>query len=270
MMDYGNHLALLCIIPCYQCCLNLAGKSNDVLDIGSQSVAKSYREKLGWEGGGRTGEHSEWSFCMQVAVYCEEIDRAEGFAKQLKALESNAFARGLFTYPPRVFFFAIIALWQARATGKRRYKKEGRAYAKQIQLWVRKKQNINMAHKHLIVQAELLSLEGKASYASQKALYDQAIAASVRAGFLQDAALAAHLASRALEADRKTYFTRSIEMYSKWGAVAVVSYLLKSLEQSSANASSNGNETVGYRSRTRFDNSLVLSHNSLASSHLQP
>lgn len=81
--------------------------------------------------------------------------------------------------------------------------------------------------------------------------YDKAIAASQRSGFLQDAALAAVLASNAVEdeyADR--YIDLSDELWESWGARAVLSHLLDARQ--AVKRDSNASMSSSYRSRRRF------------------
>jgi predicted ATPase/signal transduction histidine kinase len=81
----------------------------------------------------------------------------------------------------------------------------------------------NYRHKHVLVRAELARLRDQPQEAG--ALYDQAIDASRREGFLQDEALANELAGRFYRAiDRKRiaalYMNAAVRAYARWGATA--------------------------------------------------
>ena len=107
-----------------------------------------------------------------------------------------------------------------------------------------------------------------------KAAYDKAIGASARAGFLQDAALAAHLASNIVpdEHDSLSYFHRAQEFYLRWGARGVVDHLLEKRRGDLASISSFDTTSVqessassgtGHRSRRRFDPRFAIERKSL-------
>jgi signal transduction histidine kinase len=81
----------------------------------------------------------------------------------------------------------------------------------------------NFRHKHLIVAAELARLKEQPLQAGT--MYDEAIEAARREGFLQDEALANELAGRFYRAlDRKRiaalYLSAAIRAYARWGATA--------------------------------------------------
>jgi hypothetical protein len=92
-----------------------------------------------------------------------------------------------------------------------------------------------------------------------------AIQAATRAGFLQDAALAAHLASRAVseKGTRLEYFRRACALYDSWGTLGVVMHIeTKNSSTLLDNASSSiGRGTIRssscIRSRQRFDDALI-------------
>ena len=96
---------------------------------------------------------------------------------------------------------------------------------------------INVVHKLQILDAEMQTIEPKKSRedTTLAPLYDKAIASATKAGFLQDAALAAQLASYAVqdERDSREYFRRSCELYQSWGAKGVVDYLERSSDSTS-------------------------------------
>jgi hypothetical protein len=215
---------------------------------------------------------------MQIAFYCEEYDLATVMANKVESLNPGA-TRALPLYHARVFFFCLIAIHNAKQTGKRQYKQKAKKYYNMVRGWVFKQKAINVVHKYQILQAEMATLEPKRLQQDWKltAAFDKAIAASIRSGFLQDAALAAHLASQAIQdtEESRHYFLRSCELYRSWDANGVADHLERSSKRHGRNVlrrSSDGSVLShkssssfqkGYRSRERFDKSLSIRHNSL-------
>ena len=255
-------------LPLYQCVLNLAGKSPNVLDL---NKSNDYRAKLGWEN--RTGEETEWSYRMQVAFYCEDFRLATELADKLMAIPPGQ-ARTFPYYQTRVFFFVLIALWNCKTGNaksgsavKQKYKLAAKKYYNLIKGWVVKKRAINMVHKLQILEAEMNSMDKKVHPKIVTASFDEAIAASTKSGFLQDAALASHLASRTVKDKdaRKRYFERALEFYDSWGAIGLVDYLSEntSAGQVSSVLLSRSASSLGFRSRTRYDRRLSEQHKNL-------
>jgi len=271
MDDYGQKTMLLANVPVYQCVLNLTGLSDDILDF-SRGKAVDYRNKLGWEC--RTGEQAEWSFHMQISFYCEDYATASALAdNKVEPLNPGA-TRALPLYHARVFFFCLIAIHNAKETGKRQYKVKAKKHFKVVREWVVKQQAINVVHKMHILDAEMLTLEAERKQQDGKlsVAFDKAITTSLRAGFLQDAALAAHLASRAVrnKEARQDYFTRSCELYRSWDANGVADYLERARRhrpslgtRTNSAGSSSSFRSKGCRSRERFDKTLSIKHTKL-------
>mmetsp|Transcript_24741 Transcript_24741/g.55964 ORF Transcript_24741/g.55964 Transcript_24741/m.55964 type:complete len:242 (+) Transcript_24741:173-898(+) len=111
---------------------------------------------------------------------------------------------------------------------RRRWKKKGLKSLKLIRGWV-KKENVNLEHSLLILDAELAVLERKRSaYIEDR--YKSAIQTAKVNGFLQDQALSNELASLyfAGQGDvtrRGSYMKHAIDCYSEWGALAKVDQL---------------------------------------------
>ena len=296
MMEYNQKFWVLMNVPLYQCLLNLAGRSNCIVNL-SCGKAKEFRDILGWDD--RAGEESEWSYKMQLAVYCEDLPLATELADKLMKIPPGS-SRSFAYYHTRVFFFAIISLWNCKkrkrkTTNRWEYRWAFKKYFNMMNEWVMKKRAINLVHKLLILKAERLSMRRRRIDPRDLSdAYDKAISSSIRSGFLQDAALAAHLASRCrkLEVyDRKAYHERALELYSSWGAHGIVDYLqthigsrswssydsltftcMESTTERTCGSSYHGSPggSGGYRARERFDKTVVDEHkkNLLASTLL--
>lgn len=263
MFKYGQTMFLLSNVPLYQCVLNLTGQTDDILDMAS-GTACDYRTRLGWTC--RTGEQAGWSHQMQIAFYCEKFDLATSLYEKLEPVYAGA-DRGLPLYHARVFFFALICIHNAKNGGRRKYRAEARKHLNVLRGWVMENRAINIVHKLMILQAEMMTLDKKKSDSEILAAFDKAIVAAAKVGFLQDAALAAHLGSRAAanEETCQEYFRRARDMYLSWGAVGVIDHLEEATPhyQETSDSASFGASGTRFRGRSRFDNSLERRHHSL-------
>lgn len=87
----------------------------------------------------------------------------------------------------------------------------------------------NFQHRHLILQAEAARLENQ-PLTSVLNLYENAIEAAARAGFIQDEAITCELCGRLFHANHiyrlaRVYIKEACEKYSRWGAKAKVDAL---------------------------------------------
>jgi hypothetical protein len=246
----------------------------------SHGVAERYRKRFG--GRSSRGQESDCSYLMQIAFYCEDFRLATRMAEKLKHL-GNGIMRGSFFEQTRVFFFTLIAIQQVRTNNRRPlkqeiFRREAKKLYEVVRSWVIDKKSINAAHKLLILDAEMMSIQRRPQVDSDtmRAAYDKAVAASTRSGFLQDGALAAHLASRAIPEAKDLYLERALELYSSWGAAGLVEHLLKKPSVGASESSSSlsdsapeGTPTLqqqsgtSFRSRERYDARLVQAHRSL-------
>lgn len=266
MMEYGHKFFLLINVPIHQCVLNLTGKSNDILDLYG-GVAAFYREKVGWES--RAGEQVQWSYALQLAVYCECLDLATEMYETLEPLPPGV-SKSVVFYPTRIFFFAVIAIWNFKSNGKRKWKHAARKHMATIKGWVAKNGAINLAHKVLILEAEEASMKKNVSEQELVALYDKAINVSAKTGFLQDAGLASHLASRSVTDGRSSrdYFRRCIDHYVRWGAKGIPSFLTRenaNLPSSLMLPRVESARQNGFRARERFDMEVIEEHKNVSS-----
>ena len=263
--EYGDISSLLTNIVPYQSVLNLTGRSDNILDL-SKGIAMNLRTKVGRTNS--NGDIVEWDFSLMITFYCEEFKLATQAAQKLKKLRGLENLSAVVFFPVRIFFFILLALRQFKDTGKWSYRREAKKYYTLFRKWVVKLGAINLVHKLLILDAEMLSTERKVKSDMLKTAYDRAIAASSRTGFLQDAALAAHLASLSITdvEDRMEYQFRARNFYLKWGATGVVEYLEASSKfntippAATTDTSSSILPRPGFRSRERFDKKVSDQH----------
>jgi hypothetical protein len=225
MLEYGQKTIFLQILPIWQCMLNLSGLSADPFDMDS-GEAMDKQKLVGNEND--VGEQARWSFLMQIAYYMGNFELASRMSVKLQSLNIG-FMKAHVLYQVRVFFFGLIAIENARYTGKRKFVKEAAQHISEMRSWVEKRA-VNLEHKLLILEAEYDRLSVKTGLRLQSR-YDAAITASTRVEFVQDAALAAQLAGRALlqfedtKTSAKSYFISSYETWLSWGAFAVAKCL---------------------------------------------
>lgn len=266
MIEYNSRVWAFINLPVLQCVLNLTTETIDnMLDFGVGKAA-DLRAQLGWES--KTGEQSDWSYIMQMAFYVEDFDVANGMIERLKPVQQGL-SRPLAFFQARVFFFALNAMRLAKETGKARYRREAAKYTNEMRKWVIKKRCFSVGHKLKVLEAEMMSMnlsrrEKRNGSGGDKLMraYDLAITMSTKTGFLQDAALAAQLGSRCTYLDSETrsdYLRRACDLFTRWGAVGVVSSLAKS-HPALTISQEQGGSTQGYRSRERFDKSVTDSH----------
>lgn len=217
-------------MPLLQCVLVLSGTTDDPIDM-SRGRAIDRQYELGNENG--IGQQACWSFTMQLAFYMHNDELASEMSSKLQTLKLG-FMKAHVLYQVRVFFFGLIAIKNARLTRKRRYRVEASRHIATMRHWVSQRA-ANLVHKLLILVAYKASLTGKSGLLLQS-LYDDAIAASRKSGFVQDAALASELAGDCLATfeDSKnyaeSYYVNAHRMWLSWGAIAVANKLSERLE----------------------------------------
>ena len=249
---------------------NLCGYKENILSM-DQSPLKDLRQKMGWKEGASGGSSSD-SLRMQIAFYCEEYDLAYTLAKGLIQQGAGVIA-GVWPDQQRTFFYCLMELQQMRESKRIRpkiresHRKASQKHYDQMRHWVVDMQSINSAHKLLILDAEMMSMSKSHSLEEIKKAYDRGIAAAIRTGFLQDGALAAHLASRTLSgSDKQAYWERAMELYTKWGAKGVVSHLSKKKRRNmmaTNDLPSEEESSTGFRARSRIDVTVSDNHKKL-------
>ena len=256
MEDYGHKNLLFLNLSLFQTLINITSLNGDphhgtkrtnvqtqgetIFDIGGGSSG-ALRRRLGWNG--KTGLQSDFSYLLQIAIFCRNLPLAiETKTKLLDTDKDNsAVVKAQYYFGlARVFYMCLVSYWQAKKCKKinfvkrKQYLKEAKKYHDLMRHWVVKLGNINLPQKLFILDAEELSIQlkkgkggerAKESETRVKECYEKAIRASTRSGFVQDAALAAHLASEALPSEREEYWERARASYLKWGAIGIVQYV---------------------------------------------
>ena len=256
--DYCQDLRLLHMLPIYQLVLNLTGRSSNVLSM-YEGKAMAYRARLGWETKGRPGETAQWSYACHLYVYLEEFDKANEMFDLVVPLDPGPL-RHFPVWHVRIFFLAIIAIQRAKDspwTQRGKWKRHINTFLGLMRMWVKERKAINLAHKYMLVEAELLTMQRK--YPSDEILtaaYGKAISQASKSGYPQDTGLAAALAARALKnhVDQEYYARLAQKSYSKWGALGVVQHLQQTSEihRRASLVETSSSLDFGVRGRRRF------------------
>mmetsp|Transcript_19380 Transcript_19380/g.32185 ORF Transcript_19380/g.32185 Transcript_19380/m.32185 type:complete len:242 (+) Transcript_19380:171-896(+) len=233
--------------------------------------AMDLRKGRGWETT-RAGETSQWSYSLQLYYYCEEMDLCNEVYEKLVDIDVGLLRASCFWHL-RVFFLALVAIenTKLKVKSKRNWKHDAKRYVNMIRIWVTKHQAINMAHRLLILEAF------QKNHASERELvtcFDAAIARSAKAGFQQDAALAAAIAVRLVqdETNKLAYARRARELFTSWGALGVVEYLASTTHiysksekftRPSLIVRAMSRQTVN-RARARFDDCIPAQHREIS------
>ncbi|MFT3769648.1 MAG: GAF domain-containing protein [Minicystis sp.] len=146
-------------------------------------------------------------------------DLAEASAQAEAAARDAEFLRGYIPFAEHTFYAALTLLAQPDGTGGRL------ALVSPLQQRLRGWEEgcpENFRHKRLLVDAEIARVEGRVVDAGR--LYDRAIEAAAKAGFVQDAALANELSGRfygALDLSRvgDMYLRAAAQGWARWGAL---------------------------------------------------
>lgn len=156
--DYNQDLRLLHMLPIYQLVLNLTGKSSDTLSM-YDGKAMDYRRKLDWQKKDRPAETAQWSYACHLYVYLEEFDKAYEMYDLVVQLDIGPL-RHFPVWHVRIFFLAIIAIQRARGspwTQRIKWKRQIDKFLAQMRMWVQERKAINLVHKYILLEAELLT-----------------------------------------------------------------------------------------------------------------
>jgi hypothetical protein len=154
---------------------------------------------------------------MHLFLHCQEFKSATNVLEKLVPSKAGILEFHV-TWHVRVFNFALVSIHNARKRGmprKQKWTKRAKKFVSMIKTWVNECKAINMGHKLLILEAELLTLQ--TPYPNDRILmnaYDDVIVRSARSAFKQDAALAASLACSAVRdrVEKRRYAQRCQEL----------------------------------------------------------
>ena len=216
-----------------------------------------------------TGKELLQGYGMQLAFYMGDIEQATEYYEASKDATTGV-ARATIAHHTHLFFFALICIENFRLKGKSKFKNEAKKYMDTLRELV-EDGAINLVQKVQLLDAEFMSLTSK-DEREVIPKYEKAIKSASRAGFLQDGALGNYLCAQYCvrnedEVSAESYATKSYELYSTWGAVAVAESVEARnplLFVNSPSTTSMGRLSNSGLSRTHFRESFALMHKSLS------
>lgn len=211
-----------------QVLLNLMGRTADPVAFSGETYRDAEIDSLSAKGDDATSRFfyyfNKQSLCFLFGRYAEAVRHGESASASTEA------AIGLPDLAFWAFWDALSRVRHAESQGeaeRQRLLRGARKQQKKLAKWGRFGPE-NYQHKHDLVQAELCRVDGETARARE--LYDRALEGAARAGYFQEAALAAELAARFyLVSGRRSlagwYLDRARRGYLEWGALAKVDAL---------------------------------------------
>jgi predicted ATPase len=219
---YGQGYFLALYLPRVQLVLNLMGMGENPVVLTGE-VMDQEECIATWTESENKGALQGLFFCrMLLAYYFDDLQLAEEMsAKQISPMELG-FGPWL---APRTMFQGLIAFALFKATGRRKYRKQGCSFLRKLDAFFAGG-NVNCHHMIALLRAEQASICCKDPVVIQRE-YDTAIKCAGKLGFKHNQALGNERAGvYFLEQKDKewasTYLTRAWEIYARWGARAKV------------------------------------------------
>lgn len=278
MREYKQDKTLSTYLPIFQCMLNMTGTSKDPTLLIGEAISKDEYDKK------KMTDKTMMTYQMQLAYYFDNLWLADQLSVQLQ--EKVTSFEATYTYVATRFFFGMVSLRVAlNAHGLRRQKNVAlaRTVIKEFKQWT-KHGGLNCLSKLLILKAEWKAVKCSSCRGCTKLLstketvdtvrnaFDKAIAAAMRSGFSNDAALACERAStfcgRFLDIDwALTYLTRATTYYGQWGASAKVEHLQRNHSRMFTKEPSGLRTSGTVFGRRRFPNSSLTYHCKVCVNH---
>lgn len=222
MEGYGQGYFLALYLPRVQLVLNLMDMSENPVVLTGE-VMDQEECLAAWTESENKGALQGLSFCrMLLAYYFDDLQLAEEMsAKQVSPMELG-FGPWL---PPRTMFQGLIAFALFKATGRRKYRKQGCNFLRKLDAFFAGG-NVNCHHMVALLRAEEASVCCKDPVVVQRE-YDTAIKCAGKLGFKHNQALGneragVYFLEQEDEEWASTYLTRAWEIYARWGARAKV------------------------------------------------
>lgn len=222
MIGVGESLFAAVYAPFRRLVLNLVGQNEDAAVLtGAAMEEEGYLEE--WTLTKNCFAVRSFHLCkMILAYYFGEYEEA---AKHSRAQGSRDHA-SFVLLPIRFLFQGLIELSRAKTRGPCRHRRRARKYVRIFEGWV-KRGAVNCHHMLRILGAELLPSQAMSDAREVQDAFDEAIAASLKLGFLHHSALSneragLYFASIDDNLWAATSLQRAYALYDEWGAVAKV------------------------------------------------
>ena len=163
---------------------------------------------------------------LELAVIMGKYEVAISLAERLANLAEHDSAYVYLSH--RIFYSGLAYMAVGQKTGQWRYRKKSKMCASKMRKLTRTK-GLNTLHKALLLEAELYAMQSN-KLSKVRETYEEAIAACMKSGHTQDAALGSEFAgtfflkSKDLLAAR-FFFSQARNLYRDWGAVKKVEAL---------------------------------------------
>jgi len=196
---------------------------------------------------------------MLAAFYMRNVELAECMRKRLEILLPLVGPNFVIVTVP-VFFTGLVASAMYRRTHKRSYRTMAYCALRKMKRMV-EKTGLNLLHRYYIMEAECAAtfpasskpcfgLSEEIVPQRVRRLFDRAIAAASKAGFMHDAALAKELAGEYFLrmgdiSWAQHYLQASCDLYQSWGADAKVRQLESSYHELIGHTSGSRNIVMG-------------------------
>jgi hypothetical protein len=227
MLEYGRENIYAVSCPTWQLLLNLIGKAEDSHKLsGEAMVEDSFVTK--YKKCRNIGAlQAFWLSKGQLAYFFGDYEEADRVWTKFGRTKANLTSH--FSVVVHAYFHALTCLALARENRSRKHKAAAQKLIRTISSWVQGG-NINLSHKLMLLNAEFTALNVNDGDRIRK-MYDAAIVAASRSGFVHDAAIASQRAGMYCLDLGDTfwaaeYLTRALRLYSDWGAVGLVRALL--------------------------------------------
>lgn len=231
MHDFDQLIALVYAVVPLQMSLNLMGESDDPFLLNGEAMNEEEFLRDLKKTCQTSGLFSTYNFQQQLAYILGDIDTACKHSRALWALNFNAF-KGHVHWNGALFFSGLVELAYARKHGAKKAPKRAMKYLSIVSGHEREG-GINQHPVRLLLEAESATFVGNSNLHSEdvRKMFDKAIAAAIRSGFINFAAIANERAAEYMldtcedEYWGKSYMTNALDCYSRWGAKVKVSQI---------------------------------------------
>lgn len=273
-VDKGKNAVLRCLLDMFgQTVLNLTGKAEDPFEVDGDLFKRDafliQSEKENNDMGSVTYS------CMGLLVSYIMDPNSEQVSRSFDEVYYERFNGHsmlqetlIFSAPPFVMSHCLAAIALERKTGKRKYRRKRKYLLKLVKKFVSNGVPA-VSHRLLLIQAEVLALDSKASEIAVKGAFEKAISTAKRTGFTQDCAIANERCGNYFQRQRDTgwaehYLEKASQLYEEWGATAKTDLMLLQypfLQKKTEFWRMSSCQSSGLRARERFNSTVADRHN---------
>ena len=222
--EFGQTFMCAVYRPMVQFVLNLRGNSEDPRVLTGFAMNEESFFKEWTKDNHPRAFRNATLYRMLLAYFFGDLHGAENARSELSSTLKDGPLPMMVT---QFMFEGLISFSLAVRTGKSSHVKAGRKCLNRLKK-IYDGGNVNCHHMMMLLQAEAASFSGDVE--SVKKLYDDAIVAAAKLGFLNTRALGNELAGKYFLRKRddilaSMYFTHAVDLYTEWGAEAKANHL---------------------------------------------